>query len=386
MARRICVVTGSRADYGHLYWLLRLFRDDPAITLQLVVCGMHLAPRYDSTWRVIEDDGFIIDARVESLPPDDSRVETAKAVGRGVIGMAEALADLRPDIVTLLGDRFEILAAGQAAMFLGIPIAHIHGGELSEGAIDDAIRHSLTKMAHLHFVAAEPYARRVVQMGESPDRVFTVGAPGLDHLEHIEYLDRTELAKDLGLDLTRGFLLITYHPVTLQQEVDGTGITALLEALGEFEDRSILFTGVNSDPQNYDIDRAISEFVIAHPTRTKGVKSLGQRRYLSVMRVASAVIGNSSSGLIEAPALGVPTVNTGPRQSGRLRASSVIDCAEDAAEIAAAIRRAVSPEFRTQAANTTPPYGRSGASHRIVEILKAVSLEGLNLKKFHDLP
>lgn len=382
--RRIAVVTGSRADYGLLRTLMRAIADDSALRLQPIVTGMHLDSRFGDTAGEIDTDGFSPDARVAMDLSDDSPVGTARAVAQGTIGMAEAFARLRPDIAVMLGDRFEILAAAQAAMLARVPIAHIHGGETTEGAFDEAIRHAVTKMAHLHFVAAEPYRRRVIQLGESPERVFTVGAPGLDNITALALPGRADLDKEIGFPLGEGYLLVTCHPVTLAD--DGMrGLNELLAALDAFPERRILFTGVNADPGNRTLAEAIDKYVAARSGRAALRASLGSRLYLAALKHAAAVVGNSSSGLVEAPALGTPTVNIGDRQRGRLRADSVIDCPEDRAAIIAAIHRASAPHFRAEIDPARNPYGVPGASRRIRDVLRDAPLGNILIKHFHDL-
>ncbi|WP_337996594.1 UDP-N-acetylglucosamine 2-epimerase [Oleispirillum naphthae] len=384
MTRTVCVVTGSRAEYGLLLPLLKGIAADTRLTLQLAVTGMHLSPEFGLTVRQIEADGFTPDARVDMLLASDTPAGVAKSLGLGVIGFADALDRLRPDLLVVLGDRFEILAAAQAAMILRIPIAHIHGGELTEGLIDEAIRHSLTKMSHLHFTAAEPYRQRVIQLGEAPERVWTVGAPGLDAIRLTPRLSRAELSESLGFDLAAPYFLVTYHPVTL--DAAGGGIAPLLAALAEFPGHRILFTGVNADPDNAPIREAISAFAAACPGRVHAAVSLGQKRYLGALAHADAVIGNSSSGILEAPSFRIPTVNIGDRQRGRLRAASVIDAGEDAATIASAIRHALSADFRAGLVDMQSPFGDGHASERMLETIATHPLEGLLMKRFQDMP
>lgn len=383
--RRIAVVTGSRADYGLLRGAMNHLKDDARVQLQTIVCGMHLAPQFGSTWRAVEQDGFTIDARVDLQLAGDTPVSTAKSIGLGTIGFADALAGLAPDIVVLPGDRYEVLAAGVAATVLNIPIAHIHGGEVTHGAFDDAIRHALTKMALVHFVAAEPYRRRVIQMGEDPDLVFNVGAPGLDALPAADLVDRETLFRDFGLPESRGFILVTLHPSTAQPKVDEPTVTALLTALDRLEGRSIVFTGVNADPGNSVIDAAIAAYVNRSRGRARLFTSLGSQRYLSALRFADAVVGNSSSGIIEAPAVGTPTVNIGERQAGRLRAATVVDCRPEADAIAAALQAVLKQDFRKRNDAQEPPYGRGGASRKIADVLAALDTARKWPKKFHDL-
>lgn len=383
--RRICVITGTRADYGLLYWLIHELHHDPRADLQLVATGMHLSPEFGETYRVIEGDGFPLAAKVEMLLSGDSPVAIAKSMGMATIGFADALDRLRPDIVVVLGDRFEILAAAQAAMVARIPLAHLHGGEATEGLIDEAIRHSLTKMAHLHFTAAEPYSRRVMQLGEQPDRVFTVGAPGLDNIRRLTLLDRAALADSLGIALGRPLFAVTYHPVTLSHQDPAEPMAEMLRALDAFPDASIILTKGNADTQGRIINRLIDDFVAARPDRALAATSLGQVRYLSLLQHADCVVGNSSSGILEAPSSGTPTVNIGDRQRGRLRAPSVIDCGEDAASVTAAIRQALAPEMQAVAARRESPFGTGEAATRIRDVLLSTPLDGILMKRFHDL-
>lgn len=381
--RKICIVTGSRAEYGLLYWLMKEIAADKDLQLQVIATGMHLAPEFGLTFRQIEADGFVIDAKVEMLDASDTPLGIAKSMGRGVIGIAEALDRLKPDIVVVLGDRFEILAAAQAAMVARIPIAHIHGGEVTEGAFDEAIRHAITKMAQWHFVAAEPYRKRVVQLGEAPDRVFNFGAPGLDHLTTLQWIARAELESALGIKLGSPLFLVTYHPVTLKDESPVTAMEELLAALDESPRATVILTYPNADTGGRALIACIDAWVARHGERAKAFASLGQRLYLSLMREADVVIGNSSSGLTEAPALRKAAVNLGDRQKGRLKASSVIDAAENKANIAAAIGKALSSEFRSGLAGTISLYGSGNTSARIRNVLK--SAQPVLQKAFLDI-
>ncbi len=382
--RRICIVTGSRAEYGHMRWLARSLRDDPRTTMQMLVTGTHLDPRHGETWREIEQDGFAIDARATAPLGGDTPLHVVSAMGRATEEIGRALDALKPDLIVILGDRYEMLAAASAALVLRLPIAHLHGGELTEGAFDDAIRHAITKMAHLHFAAAESYARRIVQLGEDPDHVFCVGAPGLDALVHEPALSRDALAETVEFPWDRRFALVTFHPETLADGDPSSAVRALCDALAHTPDLAVLITGVNADPDRDAVAAALSAFAEKEPASRRIVASLGQRRYLSAMHHAAVVIGNSSSGLIEAPAVGAPTVNIGGRQAGRLRAVSVIDSEANEKAIAAAIRKALDPAFREAAKTQTPPYGRGGASKAISEILATHPLDGLIRKRFHD--
>jgi UDP-hydrolysing UDP-N-acetyl-D-glucosamine 2-epimerase len=384
--RRIAVITGTRADYGLLYWLIHDLHASPDFELQLIVTGMHLMPEFGHTVEVIERDGFPIAARVDLDLHSDAAKAVARAMGVGMIGFADAFARLAPEYVVILGDRFEMLAAAAAAFVQRIPIVHIHGGEVTEGALDEGFRHAITKLAALHFTAAEPYRRRVIQMGELPERVFTVGAPGLDHLTRTPLLDRAELERALGFALAPQTFLVTFHPATLDAEDVASQCRALLTALDAFPAAHIVFTLPNADPGGRAIIPLLEDYVARHPARCRLFASLGQVRYLSLLREASVVIGNSSSGIIEAPSVGTATVNIGDRQRGRLRAASVIDCGPRAAEIEAAIRQALSPAFQTRLAQVVNPYGAGDAAQRMLAILRRVDRASLARKPFYDLP
>jgi len=381
--RKICIVTGTRAEYGLLCWLMKAIAADPELQLHIIATGMHLSPEFGLTYRHIEADGFAIDYKVEMLLSSDTPVGIAKSMGLGVIGFADALHRLQPDMLVLLGDRFETLAAAQAALVARIPIAHVHGGETTEGAFDEGIRHAITKMAQWHFVAAELYRKRVIQMGEAPERVFDVGAPGLDHLANLEWLDRPELEAALDVPLRKPLFVVTYHPVTLNGASPVVATEELLAALDQFPGATVIFTHSNADTGGRALIRCIEAWVDQHLDRARAFISLGQQRYLSLMREADAVIGNSSSGLIEAPALKKATVNLGDRQKGRLKATSVIDAPEKQASIVAAIREALSDEFRRTLAGTVSLYGDGDVSGRIKDILKSAPLSVR--KRFFDI-
>ncbi|MBI5563119.1 MAG: UDP-N-acetylglucosamine 2-epimerase (hydrolyzing) [Deltaproteobacteria bacterium] len=383
--RRVCIVTGSRAEYGLLYYLMKEVEADPGLDLQIIATASHLSPEFGLTYRVIEEDGFAIDEKVEMLLSSDTPVGIAKSIGLGTIGFADALARLSPDVLVLLGDRYEMLAAAQAAMTSRIPVAHIHGGETTEGAIDEYIRHAITKMSHLHFTAAEPYKRRVIQMGEAPERVFNFGAPGLDNIKRLKLLSRPELEEALAWRLGKVNFLVTYHPVTLSAETPAIAMRELISALGRFPEAGVIFTKPNADTASRVIAREIDAYAAANPERVKAITSLGQLKYLSAMSLVDCVVGNSSSGIIEAPAMKRPAVNVGDRQKGRIRAASVIDCAETSDAIAAAIKKALSPEFKKTLEASIPPYGDGLTSGRIKDVLRDVDLGGILTKKFHDI-
>lgn len=379
------MVTGSRADYGLLRWLLEDIRSSPSLELQLIVTGMHLVPEFGLTWRDVTADGFHIDRKVETQMGSDTPVGIAKSIGLGVIGFADAFDQLRPDVVVVLGDRFEIFAAASAAMVARIPIAHIHGGETTEGAIDEALRHSITKMSQLHFVAMQEYRDRVVQLGEDPERVFTVGGLGVDGVVRQRLLDRAELENELGFELGDRSLLVTFHPVTLESLSSAQQMAHLLQALDSLQDTTLIFTMPNADTDGRVIIDLVSRFVQAHP-RAHSFTSLGQLRYLSCLQFVDGVVGNSSSALMEAPSFKKGAVNIGSRQRGRIRASSVIDCDADAEAILAALERLYSPEFQRGLQSVTNPYGSGGASSAVVQVLETVPLEGLVMKSFLDVP
>ena len=387
LKRNVCVVTGTRAEYGLLTWILREIEADPELNLQLAVTGMHLAPEFGMTVQDIEADGFTVDARVEMLVSSDTPVGVAKSIGLGVIGFADALARLQPDVLLVIGDRFETLAAAQAALVARLPIAHLHGGETTEGAIDEAIRHSITKMAHLHFVAAEPYRRRVVQLGEDPARVFTVGSPGLDHVHRTPRMTRAEVEELLGFQIEAPTFVVTFHPETLSSRSVADSVGELFRALLHFRDARFVLTKSNADSGGRAINEAIDAFVEDRRDRACAFTAMGLPRYLSTLAFADVVIGNSSSGLMEAPALGVPTVNVGDRQKGRLRAASVIDCDGSESEIVQAIETALSPEFRAQIEGQVMPYGVGDASPVVSRLLRETPLgDDLLRKQFYDFP
>lgn len=386
MKRRIAVITGTRADYGLLYWLIHDLHHAGDLDLQLIVTGMHLVPLFGHTVDVIEQDGFPIAARVDIDLVSDEPAAIARSTGLGTVGFSETFARLQPDIVVILGDRFEMLAAASAAFIQHVPIAHIHGGEVTEGALDEGFRHAITKLAHLHFTAAEPYRRRVIQMGEQPDRVFAVGAPGLDHLRRTSLLSRESLEQALDFSLRRLSFLVTFHPATLDTEDAATQCRSLLQALDAFPEASIVFTLPNADSGGRAIVPLLEEYVAQHVGRCALYASLGQLRYLSLLRQVQVVIGNSSSGIIEAPSFGAATVNIGDRQRGRLRAASVIDCASTRDEIEAAIRRSLDASFQSALAHTENPYGAGDASGRMLTILRSVDPAALRRKAFYDLP
>lgn len=378
------MVTGTRAEYGLLRLVLDGLRTAEGVELQLLVTGAHLEPRFGLTVGEIEQDGFRIDARVPMQLESDTPQGVARSMGLALSGASDAFARHRPDVVVVLGDRFEIFAVAAAAMLAGIPIAHIHGGETTEGAFDEAIRHSVTKMSHLHFVAAEEYRQRVIQLGEDPARVFLVGGLGVDAIRRIPLLERAALEASLGIALGTRNLLVTFHPVTLEPATAGRQLGELLAALNLLPETQLIFTMPNADTGSHVLIDMIERFVATHPNAA-AFTSLGHHRYLSLLQFVDGVVGNSSSGLTEAPSFRIGTVNIGDRQKGRLRAESVIDCEPDRQAIGRAIARLYAPEFREACRTVRNPYGDGGASERIVEVLRVHPLAGVLKKRFHDI-
>ena len=380
--RKICVVTGTRAEYGLLYWLMKEIQADEELVLQLVVTGMHLSPEFGLTYKVIEADGFVIDAKVEMLLSSDTPVGVAKSIGLGVIGFAESLDWLKPDIMVVLGDRYEILAAAQAALIARIPVAHIAGGDVTEGAFDESIRHSITKMSHLHFVTNAQSAARVRQLGEDPSHVYTVGNPGLDHLKRMEFLSRKELEQNLGFSFREQNLLITFHPSTLDSESASRQFQELLQALDQLSDNfGLFFTYPNADPHGRALIAMLDEYVLGRKN-AKAFVSLGQQRYLSLMAQVDAVVGNSSSGLYETPSFKIPTINIGDRQKGRLRAASIFDCETKCESIVDTVHKAM----KMDCSQVVNPYGDGNSSKQILATLKScINYQSLLQKKFFEV-
>jgi UDP-N-acetylglucosamine 2-epimerase (non-hydrolysing)/GDP/UDP-N,N'-diacetylbacillosamine 2-epimerase (hydrolysing) len=380
--RRICVVSSSRADYGLLYWVMKEIKAAPSLQLQLVLTGSHLDEAFGDTWRAVEADGFRIDEKIPCLTEADTPADVARAIGLGTIGFGEALARLRPDLLLLLGDRYELLGAAQAALVANIPIAHIAGGDLSEGAFDDAIRHSLTKMSHLHFVTNGDAARRVQQLGEDPRYIFNFGSPGVDTLRRTQLLSRAALEQELGFRFKARNLLVTFHPVTLEHDRTEAHLEELLAALEALSPATgMLLTGSNADTLGRRFSRRFEAFAKSHANAAY-FPSLGQRRYLSAMAQVDALVGNSSSALYEAPSFGRPAVNIGERQRGRLQPASVLNCSPERA----AILRAVQDAFRLDCSGVVNPYGDGQASARIVATLAGLpDWRVLIRKTFHPL-
>jgi GDP/UDP-N,N'-diacetylbacillosamine 2-epimerase (hydrolysing) len=382
--KKICVITGSRAEYGLLRWVMQGISDDPEFDLQIIVTGMHLSPEFGLTYKVIESDGFIIDRKLEMLTSSDSSVGIAKSMGLGMIGFADALNELNPDLIVVLGDRFEIFSAVSAALVAKIPVAHLHGGEATEGLIDEGIRHSITKMSHLHFVAAEAYRQRVIQLGENPDTVFLVGGLGVDSIKRLKLLKRQEIEASLDFKFGQKNLLITFHPVTLEKSSAENQMGELLAALADLRGTKLIFTLPNADTDGRALIKMVQDFVEQHHN-AKAYTSLGQLTYLSCLSQVDAVIGNSSSGLLEAPSFKKGTINIGDRQRGRLLAKSVINCEPRRVSINSAFEKLYSREFQDQLSTVVNPYGDGGASDKIISLIKTVSIDKIIKKKFFDL-
>ncbi len=382
--KKICIVTGTRSEYGQLRWIMQGIKNDPEMQLQIIATGMHLSPEFGLTYRDIERDGFVIDRKLETLLSSDSAVGVTKSVGLGSIAFAEAFSDLRPDIVVLLGDRFESFSAATAAMIACIPIAHLHGGEVTEGAIDETIRHALTKMSFWHFVATKEYRQRVIQLGEAPERVVLCGGLGVDVIRKTPLLDRGALETSLDFKFGKRNLLVTFHPVTFAKDSGAAEMDELLAALNMLQDMKMIITLPNADTGGRKLIRMIEKFVATHPN-AKAFTSLGQQRYLSCIAQVDAVVGNSSSGLSEVPSFKKASVNIGERQKGRLKATSVINCAPLRGEILAAVEKLYTPTFQAELRNVVNPYGEGGASEAIVQILKKLETPGNPKKTFYDL-
>jgi GDP/UDP-N,N'-diacetylbacillosamine 2-epimerase (hydrolysing) len=384
VSRKICVVTGSRAEYGLLRFVMQGIREERLLELQVVATGTHLSPEFGLTYREIVDDGYDIARRVEMLLSSDTPTGLAKSMGLGLIGFADALAELKPDLLVLLGDRFEVFPAAAAALVARVPVAHISGGETTKGAFDESIRHSITKMSHLHFVAAPRYRDRVLQLGENPENVFLVGGLGADCVRMTQVLDRAELEERLDFELAPRNLLVTFHPVTLDEESSKGQMIELLAALSSLDDVGLIITLPNADTDGRVLVGVIEEFVRGR-SNARAYTSLGQERYLSCLHHVDGVVGNSSSGLTEVPSLHKGTVNIGDRQEGRLKASSVIDCVPERQSIVKALRMLFSEGFQESLSTVRNPYGEGGASARIVQVLRDHPLEAILKKTFHDV-
>ncbi|MCM1347799.1 MAG: UDP-N-acetylglucosamine 2-epimerase [Firmicutes bacterium] len=384
MKRKVCIVTGTRAEWGLLSPIAAGLKQRDDVELQIVATNMHLLQRYGHTIDTIRAEGFTVCEEVPMEATTDSPADTAVAMGRCTAGMADAFARIKPDMVVILGDRYEMLAVASAAAVMRIPIVHLHGGEVSEGAIDDSIRHAITKLSALHLTSAETHRRRVIQMGENPDMVFNIGAVGVANVLAVEPLPKEDLESFLGVNLNRRSLIVTYHPATACSQSPAQLFGNLLEALEKFPDSNVVFTYPNNDARGAAIIGEINDFVRSHPGRAVAFPSLGMKRYLSALHYVGAAVGNSSSGIIEVPSMGIPTVDIGPRQSGRLAAESVIHCSDTVQDITDSIRRALSDEMQQFAAHAVNPYSKPGTVAEAVRLIAETPLVNLRHKSFHD--
>ncbi|WP_141048483.1 UDP-N-acetylglucosamine 2-epimerase [Aliarcobacter cryaerophilus] len=384
MKRKICVVTGTRAEYGLLYWLMKEIEADKELELQLIATGMHLSPEFGLTYKEIEKE-FSVNKKIEMLLSSDTAIGISKSMGLAQISFSEAYEELKPDVLIVLGDRYEIFSATTAAMIARIPIAHLHGGETTEGAFDESIRHSITKMSHLHFTATQEYKNRVIQLGEDPSRVFNVGGMGIENIKRLKLISKDEFEKSIEFNLNIKNILVTFHPVTLEKSTAKNQFQELLDAIDELKDTNIIFTKSNSDTDGRVINKMIDEYVTKNSHKSIRFTSLGQLRYLSALQYVDAVVGNSSSGLAEAPSFKIGTINIGDRQKGRIKASSLIDCEPNKGSILQAFDRLYSKEFQETLRTTINPYGDGCASTKIVETLKSVDLKNILKKSFYDL-
>ena len=381
--RKICVVTGSRAEYGILRNLIAAINNDSELKLQIIATNQHLSKLQGETYKEIERDGFTIDYKVYMADDEaaDNANATAKSISRGISGFADAFDILKPDMLLILGDRYEMLAVASTALIYKIPIAHLHGGEITEGAFDDAIRHAITKMSHLHFTSTEAYRKRVIQLGEQPERVFNVGALGVENILNTDFMTKEEIEQSLNFKLTDKCFLSTYHPVTLSNMPSEAQILNLLEALDNYKDYHIIFTYSNSDTNSQIIIKRIQEYVDKNAERCMFIPSLGQRRYFSALKYMTAVIGNSSSGIIEVPSFGIPTLNIGDRQKGRIAANSVINCGYSTTEIKEGLAKVLDYGHR----KTDNPYYKEGTCQAILDTIKTYPLENIVQKHFYDI-
>ncbi|MCT4616241.1 MAG: UDP-N-acetylglucosamine 2-epimerase [Marinifilaceae bacterium] len=385
MKRKVLVITGTRAEYGLLSNVLRLLKEDDEFELQLIATGMHLSPDYGYTYKEIEDDGFKIDKKIEILLSSDSSIGVSKAMGLAQISFAEAFEELQPDLILVLGDRYEILSAVTSAMIARIPVAHLNGGEKTEGAIDESIRHSLTKMSHLHFTATEEYYQRVIQLGENPNRVFNVGEVGLDNITRLNLMSKSEFEDSINFKLKQKAIIITFHPVTLEKGESVRQFNELLLAVDELEDTSIIITHSNSDMEGRQIIELINKYVSENSDKAISFPSLGYRRYLSALQYMDAVVGNSSSGIVEAPSFKTPTINIGSRQKGRIQANSIINTEATKESILEAFNSIYDIKFQENLKSIVNPYGQGESSQRLIDVLKQTDFKNLIDKKFFDL-
>ena len=385
--KRIGIMTGTRAEYGLLKSLMQEINKDNDLELYLIVSGMHLSPEFGMTYQEIEEDGFQINAKVEMLLSSDSPAGISKSIGLGVIGFADEFQRADLDMLILLGDRYEALSAAISAMVMRIPIAHLHGGELTEGAIDEGIRHSITKMSYLHFTSTEEYRRRVIQLGENPERVFCVGAIGVENIKKINLMTKEELERSIHFEIDENTVIVTYHPVTLENNTVEEQFLNLLEVLDRNPKIRMIFTKANADTNGRIVNELIDKYAAQNSERACAFMSLGQKRYLSALKYCRIVIGNSSSGIIEAPSFGKPIINIGDRQKGRICADSVINCGYTQQEIQQAMETALTEEFENKARNCRNPYEKENTAANIISVIKDYLLnDKIKLKKgFYDI-
>jgi GDP/UDP-N,N'-diacetylbacillosamine 2-epimerase (hydrolysing) len=383
--RKIAIFTSTRAEYGLLKGVIQEIAKSDELHLQLIVSGTHLSADYGMTINEIKADGFKIDESVEMVLLHDTPTGICKSMGLAMIGYGEALIRISPNILVILGDRYEAFCAAAVAQICRVPVAHIHGGEATEGLIDEAFRHSITKMSHLHFASCEAYRQRIIQLGEAPDRVFNVGALGVENIRRIALMERGDLAEAIGFSLEKPYFLVTFHPVTLEKDTSERQFMSLLDALDKLPEYNVVFTKANADTEGRVINRLIDAYAENQKKRCLAVTSLGVYRYLSAMKYATAVIGNSSSGIVESPSFRIPTVNIGDRQKGRVRAESVMDCEPAVVSITASIRKAVSPEFQEVLKSVKNPYEQAGTAAMILEKIMLFRHTELIKKKFYNL-
>ena len=386
MKRKVCFFTGTRAEYGIMSRLMRLVKDSETCDIQIIATNMHLSPEFGLTYKEIEADGFRIDKKVEMLLSSDTANGTVKSMGLATIGFADALEDLKPDLAVILGDRYEMLAAAQSCLIYKIPVAHLYGGEITLGAYDDAIRHAISKLSHLHFTSTEEYRRNIIQMGENPDRVFYVGSLGVDNIKNEPIMSRKQLSESLNFNLLDKFILVTFHPVTMENLTAENQIVDLLKAFENIiGDYKILFTLPNSDTGGRIIISKIEDFVNSHSDRAFAIDSLGKKRYYSALKYATVVVGNSSSGLVEAPSFKIPTLNIGSRQEGRARGASILDVNANYNEISKGLTKVLSSEYQKIAKTSTNPYEKAGTLENIFDVIEKYPLDGLVKKEFYKI-
>ncbi|NQY21385.1 MAG: UDP-N-acetylglucosamine 2-epimerase (hydrolyzing) [Campylobacteraceae bacterium] len=384
MKKKICIVTGTRAEYGLLFWLMKEIELDSYFELQIIVTGMHLSTEFGLTYKDIEKD-FHINKKIEMLLSSDTSIGISKSMGLAQISFSEAYEELNPDLLIVLGDRYEIFSAVSAAMISRIPICHLHGGEATEGLIDESIRHSITKMSHIHFTAANEYRNRVIQLGENPKFVFNVGGMGIENIKRLKLLNKDEFEESINFKLNKKNILVTFHPVTLEASSAKDQFQSLLDAIDKLVNTNIIFTKANSDTDGRIINDMIDKYVSENNNKSVCFQSLGQIRYLSALKYVDAMVGNSSSGLIEAPSFKIATIDIGDRQKGRIKAQSVLDISNSIDDISEAFNTIYSDKFKLSLINVTNPYGDGCASKKIIEILRNTNLSNILKKTFYDI-